>query len=346
MWLLATFWPVVITGVVAVPVNFETKFVEDLNGNLHSVNPDLFSAVDVDLERLFDAEKDVVFQLFTHAAAENPQILTLNDPESVHQSNFSAANPTRFIIHGWLSSGESEVNSVIRESYLAIGQFNVISVDWSKGAQTINYITARSRVGSVGEILSRMINMLAESSCMSRNSVSLIGHSLGAHIAGVTGRLQNGHLNTIVGLDPAGPLFSLKDTDILQSSNAQYVEAIFTSAGSLGFGKPLGDSNFFANGGRSQPGCGIDLTGTCAHSRSYLLFAESILSDVGFGSTKCTSFDEVWSGSCTSSGAAALMGGEPSNNGRIVDGIYRFDTNTQAPFAQGLEERYHRESME
>ncbi|XP_058467030.1 pancreatic triacylglycerol lipase-like [Malaya genurostris] len=323
------------SGASAIPVEHRPSVVVDANGDWHLVNSNPFTEVDVELEPLFNAETDIVFRLFTRSNPNEAQTLVLDDSASVQNSNFNGNHPTRLTIHGWNGDGTSGLHGNIRSNYFAVGDFNVINVDWGAGANTINYITARNRVDAVGEIVSRMIDTLVSASGTSRNSISIIGHSLGAHAAGNAGKYQSGNIHSIIGLDPAGVLFSLGHSDILTENDAQYVEAVFSAAGSLGFDLPLGNANFYPNGGRSQPGCGIDLTGSCAHSRSHEYFAESISTTTGFRATRCTSHDELLGGGCTSSGPDALMGGEPSNHGRGVDGIFRFSTNSASPFAQG-----------
>ncbi|XP_053685620.1 pancreatic triacylglycerol lipase-like [Sabethes cyaneus] len=322
-------------GAQSTPIEPIQSLVYDANGHLHLVNTDQFSEVDADLEPLFNAENDVIFSLFTRSNPLHGQVLEWNNAASVQNSNFNPSHPTRFTIHGWNGDGTSGLHSNIRSNYFTVGEFNVISVDWGAGAQTINYITARNRVDAVGDVLSRMINTLVSATGISRNSISLIGHSLGAHAAGNAGKYQNGQIQTVIGLDPAGVLFSLGQPDIMTPSDAQYVEAVFSNAGTLGFDLPLGDANFYPNGGRSQPGCGIDIAGNCAHSRAHELFAESVSTTAGFRATRCASHDEVLQGGCTSTGAGALMGGEPSNHGRGVNGIFWFATNSAVPFAQG-----------
>ncbi|XP_055627919.1 pancreatic lipase-related protein 2-like [Toxorhynchites rutilus septentrionalis] len=319
----------------AIPVELQPTLIRDDHGNMHLVNPDPYSVIDADLEPFFNAEADMVFRLFTRRNQFQAQILGLNNPSSVQSSNFNPAHPTRFTIHGWNADGSSSMHSSIRDNYLTVGEFNVISVDWGRGASTINYNTARNRVAAVGNVISRMINTLVSATGTFPNSMALIGHSLGAHAAGNAGKMQNGRIHTIFGLDPAGPLFSLGHSDILTPNDAQYVEAIFTNAGTLGFNQPLGNSNFYPNGGRSQPGCGIDLVGACAHSRSQDYFAESLTSSVGFRATRCVSHAEIQSGRCTSSGPGAFMGGEPSNHDWNVQGIFAMNTNSRSPFAMG-----------
>ncbi|KFB37748.1 hypothetical protein ZHAS_00005062 [Anopheles sinensis] len=312
------------------------KLVPDESGRLHLVNGNPYDLPENEneIEPLFNAETDVIFRLFTRRNPAHGQILEWNNPASVQNSNFIASHPTRFTIHGWNGGADSGLHANIRQNYLGVGEFNVIAVDWGAGAQTVNYIAARNRVAAVGDIISRMVNTLVSASGTSRNNIYLIGHSLGAHAAGNAGKLQNGQLNTIIGLDPAGPLFSLADSDIMAPRDAQYTEAVFTNAGLLGFDLPLADANFYPNGGRSQPGCGIDVAGNCAHSRAHELYAESVSTTVGFRATRCASHGEITAGQCTNTGTAN-MGGQPSNQGRGVNGFFIVSTNGNSPFAQG-----------
>lgn len=60
------------------------------------------------------------------------------------------------------------------------------SVDWSIGASTINYLTARNRVPQVADQLARLLNFLVTNGSTQMNRVVVAGHSLGAHIAGET----------------------------------------------------------------------------------------------------------------------------------------------------------------
>lgn len=145
--------------------------------------------------------------------------------------------------------------------------------------------------------------------------IILIGHSLGAHISGITGKkVTAGKIPKIFGLDPANPLFSYdKVNERIATGDARTVETIHTAAGLVGFTEPLGDINFYPNGGSYQPGCGIDLTGACAHSRSHKYFAESINTKVGFYGYQCQSHQEIKKGKCTVIGAIKAMGGDPGN---------------------------------
>lgn len=202
-------------------------------------------------------------------------------------------------------------------AYFQKGNFNFIAVNWQAGSNTINYISARNRVNLVGPHLARMIDFLVTYGHMNINDCKLIGHSLGGHTVGIAGKhVTTGILPKIVSLDPALPLFNFNDVNgRVAVGDAEAVEIIHSNGGLLGFSTPLGDASFYPNGGSSQPGCGIDLTGSCAHSRAHQFYVESINSDVGFWSWNCRSYDELRRGTCHIVGPQVQMGGEPGNMG-------------------------------
>ena len=98
---------------------------------------------------------------------------------------------------------------------------------------------------------------------VSPSSFHLIGHSLGAHVAGYAGKWLGGKLAHITGLDPAGPYFEglTNPAARLWHTDAQFVESIHTDAHhlipTLGFGmyETCSHIDFYPNGGVSQPGC-------------------------------------------------------------------------------------------
>ncbi|XP_050079714.1 uncharacterized protein LOC126567538 [Anopheles maculipalpis] len=319
---------------LSAPAPDQWMLIPDGNGRLHLANLNPYNIDETVPEPHFTAGTDTIFRLYTRSNRDTPQVLQLNNAGSVTSSNFNAANPTRFIIHGWNNDGFSEVNTILKDAWLDRGEFNVITVDWGVGAQTINYPFARARVSAVGNVVSTFINFLQFTTGITFASVSIAGHSLGAHAAGNAGFFQFGRLNTIFGMDPALPLFSLDSNDRLTLNDAQYVESIHTNAGLLGFDLPLGQASFYPNGGRTQPGCGVDITGACAHGRAYEFLAESIVSG-GFTSVRCGSYDEILTGNCSVQGPSRPMGGEPSNFGTGAEGVFTLSTRAAAPFSLG-----------
>lgn len=79
-------------------------------------------------------------------------------------------------------------------------------------------------------------------------------------------------------------------------------------------------------------GCGLDLTGSCAHSRAPEIFAESI-NVPGFVAIPCASFEEIDKKKCTdqSPDETILMKPEPASLDR--QGYFLVKTSAEAPFA-------------
>jgi len=169
------------------------------------------------------------------------------------------------------------------------------------------------------------------------SSFHLIGHSAGTHLAGVASTfIKAGKPPRITGLDT--PHSWPNDTAyILDITDADFVDALHTNGGVDDYHEsifdPIGHVDFYANGGREQPGCKTHpklLTG-CSHLRAVSLFAESINSQLGFRSLRCDTFEDYQKGLCDGNDVE-LMGEQTSITAR---GVYQFLTNAEAPFARG-----------
>lgn len=97
----------------------------------------------------------------------------------------------------------------------------------------------------------------------------LIGHSLGAHVAGRAAQRVKAKLGSsipwITGLDPAGPLYEapvlVPKNERLSDDDATAVEIVHTDGGLLGFHGSIGTIDFFPNGGEYiQPNCSSSVT--------------------------------------------------------------------------------------
>jgi len=71
-------------------------------------------------------------------------------------------------------------------------------VDWRK-ADTILYPVVRLRVTALAKWIAYFLSLLEAEYRISADNVHLVGHSLGAHIAGVVGVLQGSQLGRITG---------------------------------------------------------------------------------------------------------------------------------------------------
>ncbi|CRK86438.1 CLUMA_CG000024, isoform A [Clunio marinus] len=327
-----------IIAVIASPLS-DTNIFKVQNDNLKIVEiPDGFGGVkyvnideETEISPAYNPAQDVRFLLFTRRNPTQAQILSFNDMNTVTNSQFMPNRPTKFICHGWQSNANTEVNPITTAAYLAADDVNVIVVDWSVGAGSINYITSRNNVGPTGAHIAVFIDNLSRAGLIDFRTVQCAGQSLGAHVCGFTGKnTQTGRLNSIFGLDPAGPLFSVNDpANRLDAGDADYVESIHTDTVALGIGDPIGHVDFYPNGGTNMPGC---TTAVCDHAIAANFFAETINSDRLWG-RHCESLEAMLANSCTGPGLS--MGGFPGNYATGPRGIYRMATNPSSPFGQG-----------
>ncbi|KAJ8972322.1 hypothetical protein NQ317_008579 [Molorchus minor] len=174
----------------------------------------------------------------------------------------------------------------------------------------------------VGMYVAQFVKSLTERFNLTLDKTAMAGHSLGAH-SGWTQPL---------------PLFSLADTNNrLDPTDAKYVHVIHTCGGMLGFMAPIGHADYYPNGGSSQPGCLLDVTGVCAHARSFFYFAESIAPITKtFVSKQCSTYKDYKKGKCKSN-PRSIMGDYPVDKG--ANGRYYLDTNKQPPYAQAIKFR-------
>ena len=176
----------------------------------------------------------------------------------------------------------------------------------------------------VGAVIARLIEKLCEKKSANIADFHIIGHSLGAHIAGYAGKRLSGLLGRITGLDPAGPYFENTEKSVrLDSSDAVFVDVIHTDGSStlqlgLGLMQPIGHADFYPNGGRDQPKCpatsgkilaaifnvaAIDYDGLeeslgCSHLAAVYFYTDSIQNRCKFQAYHCESDQEFKAGKC------------------------------------------------
>ena len=207
---------------------------------------------------------------------------------------------------------------------------NVINIDWSIGAKSLNYLTARYATESVGIVVAKQLDFLHQRAGLNMSSVTIIGFSLGAHVAGFTGKhVKTGRIGKIVGLDPAGPLFDINNPRTrLDASDANFVIALHTSD-FYGIRQPIAHMDFFFNTGDQQPGCfGAGIMDVCSHFRAMYFYNEEVRKPKSFWGKRCANAGEALVGQCL---------GEPGTyiSQQSVNGIFHIKTHAFAPFGIG-----------
>ncbi|XP_001608012.1 phospholipase A1-like [Nasonia vitripennis] len=278
--------------------------------------------------------QDVLFFLYTKKNPKVPQQLYYKNLTILNRSFLNFSQPLKVVVHGWRNNHTSDIGTLLRKAFLDHGSFNVLSVDWGKIAYE-NYLYAANRVSAVGALVGEMIDFLVDMGSDPRN-ISVVGHSLGAHVAGLAALQADANISHVVGLDPAGPGFRLVGTDgRISTKDANYVEIIHTCAGNLGVRRPLGHADFYPNGGGPrQPGCGADLIGSCAHSRSYKYYAESLKDPDAWYAIMCNSSKSFDAGECEGNNIQPFPRWKADYH--KPPGIYQLRTASSSPYGLGI----------
>ncbi|XP_069468005.1 pancreatic triacylglycerol lipase-like [Ambystoma mexicanum] len=257
------------------------------------------------------------FLLYTRENPNNFQEITAINPATISYSNFNASRKTRFITHGYIDQGEENWLSDMCKRMFQVEDVNCFCVDWSSGSRTL-FSQSAANIRVVGAEMAYFIDTLKKEYGYSPSSVHIIGHSLGAHAAGETGRRVKG-IARITALDPCEPYFQGTPTDVrLDIADAAFVDVIHTDSLplvpylGLGSSHAIGHLDFYPNGGEQMPGCKknvisqiVDLDGiwegtrdfvACNHLRSYKYYSESIINKDGFIGYPSPSYDSFKSG--------------------------------------------------
>ena len=106
----------------------------------------------------------------------------------------------------------------------------------------------------VGHALGNLAESIASFSEEQTVKTFCVGHSLGSHVCGFTGKTKT--LDGIIAIDPAGPNFEHHNRENrLDKNDAKFVEVLHTDAGELGIVQPIGHVDIYLNGGKTQPDC-------------------------------------------------------------------------------------------
>ncbi|XP_016964985.1 lipase member H-A isoform X2 [Drosophila biarmipes] len=256
----------------------------------------------------------------------------------------------KLIVHGYLGSRTHGSIMPLRNAYTAQGFENVLVADWGPVAN-LDYPTSRLAVKKVARVLAKLLEEFLQRHGINLEGVHIIGHSLGAHIAGLIGRYFNGTLGRVTGLDPALPLFSSRSDDSLHSNAAQFVDVIHTDYPLFGDIRPRGTVDFYPNFGLApQPGCeNVDVVAanSCSHNRAVMFYAESIGMSKNFPAIRCSlkaiksrhvedCLREKSQANNTDNADSVFMGENVSRSATLY---YYLATNGAPPYGQGRNSR-------
>ncbi|XP_072391902.1 phospholipase A1-like [Diabrotica undecimpunctata] len=300
----------------------------------------IYKGLAVEAKQLTGTHVTIDKLTFTHFDKKHLENGTLLDSSNLEDVKY-AKEKIVFILHGWASSATVDWVLDMKNAFLTIyPNSSVITIDWS-GPASQPYSISSINTYDVGNFMADMILDLINKHNVDIKKFLLVGHSLGGQACGFAGKkLQSVGkiLPRIIGLDPAGPLFSIRPKDKrLNPTDAEVVEVIHSDGGRFGFDNPCGTIDFFPNGGKWQPGCQkidlLDITSvadpvTCDHQRSHEYFTEAILNPGDFLATKCTQYTLLFK-KCDENYKVPL--GDLTTT---LKGNFYFETNKERPYAK------------
>ncbi|TMW42475.1 hypothetical protein DOY81_012446 [Sarcophaga bullata] len=227
----------------------------------------------------------------------------------------------RVIVHGFGSACPHVWIYEMKTALMAVEDCIVICVDW-EWCHFSELCKSCSNTRLVGKQLAMLIRNLQEHKGLNLSRTHIIGFSLGAHVSGFAGAELPG-LARITGLDPAGPLFEAQHPKVrLDNTDAEFVDVIHSNGenlilGGLGSWQPMGDVDYYPNGGRVQTGCSNLFVGAvtdfiwsaqtaeeeegrslCNHRRAYKFFIDSVAPRCLFPAFPCANYDDFLKGKC------------------------------------------------
>uniref|UniRef100_A0A336MAJ9 CSON012753 protein n=1 Tax=Culicoides sonorensis TaxID=179676 RepID=A0A336MAJ9_CULSO len=189
------------------------------------------------------------------------------DNNELLDSVINVNQTTVFIIHGWTENPNLTFFDNLPEAFSKFTEWNICNVNWSPLASK-DILRAYQSTYFVNTFLADFIIDLTAKKKIKLDQIVLVGHSFGAQIAAFCGMQLNGKLGAIYALDPIAPQ--------LTPTSALYTQCILTETGM--FRSAIGhcETNFYVNGGQSQPICHNSNDPLCSHRVSVLYFIFSL----------------------------------------------------------------------
>ncbi|ALC39640.1 maker507 [Drosophila busckii] len=189
-----------------------------------------------------------------------------------------------------MGTKDTSPNNWLRQILVYSKEINVVSLDYAELVKEGCYGLAVYNVHTISSCLAKLIDKLLEVDWMTPDKLHVIGHGLGAHVAGQLSNYVNQKLKHITGLDPLSAEFhKLHKRAKLDKDDAEFVDVIHTDPFERGMLLPVGHADFYPNPAMAyQTGCESPITRSlCNHERASQLYAQSVLSSIGFWGKKC-----------------------------------------------------------
>ncbi|XP_022208621.2 probable phospholipase A1 magnifin [Drosophila obscura] len=249
---------------------------------------------------------------------------------------FYQDRPTVIFITGWRTNIQNSNSGPVAKAYNCRNDTNFVLLDAADFIDTL-YSWSALNTEAIGKYVAQALLKLNRTYVIDK--VHVVGHSLGAQIAGSAGRnykqlSEGATLARVTGLDPANPCFyDGNDLPGVRSGDARFVDIIHTNPGILGTPKIVGDADFFVQGlFPFKSGCaGLDVI-SCSHGRAVEYFTETLYrtNTNNFLGKRCNRYEDLWNGrKCNDT--RTVMGYDASARDL---GFFYVDANAVEPFGK------------
>ncbi|XP_055910936.1 endothelial lipase [Eupeodes corollae] len=221
--------------------------------------------------------------------------------------------------------------------------YNIIIVDFAQNILQL-YNAIKHNVFVHGYFVSKLISALVQNG-VRQSDITLVGHSVGANIAALGGRLHSEEktgrrLAALIAIDPA-LMCQRKDVYV----NAHVCEKVIVIHGENGIfsvTEPLGTVDIYPNGNnvRYQPGCNTKI---CNHVFPFFVFLDAVIEQTPITAVKCESWESFRRGKCDYTSLISL---DNFKFGNTPHGKYYCITKETPPFGidvavEGLKLQLH-----
>lgn len=265
-------------------------------------------------------------KIFPFLCSSRPELIQVFPGDSQLAWKLDTSANLTLIIHGFTDNRKRHWINRLVHDLAQLAHTNVCIVDWNKLA-TIEYTIAVRNVNRVGDHIGEFL--LGIQQHIPLDQVSIIGHSLGAHIAGAVGRRAGSQIDSIFGIDPAHPLMTIPlrpEDQRLDPSDAKFVQVLHTTSGTVGTPFNIGHQDWYADEGKSpQKGCEpgqiifnpdafSPVSLSCSHIRGLEIFRFALDRNNRFNAVEADDFYGYWS--------------------HRTPGVYHFPTTSKRPYVQ------------
>ncbi|XP_045502795.1 lipase member H-like isoform X1 [Colias croceus] len=246
---------------------------------------------------------------------------------TAHLQDFSGSQLIVYI-PGWWNTPTDESSDALVKALLT--KNTIVLILDTRASFGRGYVSSAVQVNGLAHRVFRFFrNLYVQGYPISK--IHLIGFSLGAHVAGITGKLVQKKLNQVIeritALDPARPCFLEPSRFRLRKEDAAFVYVLHTSSGVIGLEDPIGHVDVYANGlTSSQPECkGMIITLECDHAQAWKLYSASVTNSSALIGQRCLDWKELKNSKC--SGDIADVGYDCNSANR---GLYIYRSQVES----------------